>query len=91
MLKALNMLMDASPDEGQLNEILEVAEKVNGIKQVSWVKGRFVGRHLMVDMAIEVEGNLSVEEGHCIALAVENCIVEEIKDVNEVLIHVNPV
>lgn len=41
-------------------------------------------------MAIEVAGTLSVEEGHAITQYVEERITEEIKEISDVLIHVNP-
>ncbi|HHX78026.1 MAG TPA: cation transporter [Firmicutes bacterium] len=90
LLESLNRLMDASPDQKLLNDIAAIAKSVEGIKQINWIKGRYAGRHLVVDMAIEVAGTLSVEEGHSIAQYVEERITEEIKEVSDVLIHVNP-
>lgn len=90
LLNSLNRLMDASPDQKLLNDIAAIAKSVEGIKQINWIKGRYVGRHLVVDMAIEVAGTLSVEEGHAITQYVEERITEEIKEISDVLIHVNP-
>jgi divalent metal cation (Fe/Co/Zn/Cd) transporter len=39
---------------------------------------------------IVVRGNLSVREGHSIAHKVENAILENMSQVEEVLVHVEP-
>ncbi len=39
---------------------------------------------------IVVDGNLTVVEGHRIAKAVESCLMEELSELNQVIIHVDP-
>ncbi len=39
---------------------------------------------------IVVDGQLTVTEGHKIAKAVENCLAEEIEDLDRVIVHVDP-
>ena len=44
----------------------------------------------MVQIHVQVEGRLSVAEGHRIAKAVETCLLRDVEDVVDVIVHVDP-
>ena len=64
---AVKGLMDSSPDDEKLRDIREAAAGTEGVRTASKIKGRYVGRQLLIDMEIEVDSGLTVEEGHDIA------------------------
>lgn len=84
-------LMDSSPDDNKIQTIRSIAGVIEGVISVPWIKARYIGRHLYVDMAVEVHALKTVEEGHDIAVLVRKTILESIKDVCEVLVHIDPV
>jgi divalent metal cation (Fe/Co/Zn/Cd) transporter len=49
-----------------------------------------VGAELSVDLHVEVDGSLSVTEGHGIAMAVRRKLVEEGPDVADAVVQIEP-
>lgn len=67
--------------------VKEVPEAVNPHK----VRIRKMGILLIVDLDIEVDGNLSVKEGHAIATKVENAIRKNMEKIYDVQVHLEPI
>jgi divalent metal cation (Fe/Co/Zn/Cd) transporter len=49
-----------------------------------------VGPHLIVDVHIQVNGALSVAEGHQIAHQGQDAVLSKVEEVSEVIVHVEP-
>jgi len=87
---ALSEIMDAAPS----NEIVEKVKRIAG--DVTMVIGiekcyvRKMGFDYYVDIHIEVDGDLSVTEGHRIAHLVKDALLESKLRVINVLVHVEP-
>jgi len=87
---AFKELADTAPDKETLDELQKKASDVIGVRQVHDLKARYSGSHIFVEMHVVVDPKISVRHGHDIAKAVENCLLDEIQDVNRVTIHVDP-
>ncbi|MEX1307544.1 MAG: cation diffusion facilitator family transporter [Eubacteriales bacterium] len=85
------VLLDTAPNDEVMDTLKSIAGDLDGVKKLNWLKCRTVGRGIWVDLAIEVEANLTVEQGHEIADSVKDAIYESVENVAEVLVHVNPV
>lgn len=83
-------LMDGRPDKEKINEIRDCAATISGVIEVHDVKLRSYGPNYIVDMKIVVKDQLSVAEGHNIATQVKNEIINNTKDVKDVMVHVDP-
>ncbi|MEW5920007.1 MAG: cation diffusion facilitator family transporter [Bacillota bacterium] len=90
LLKAIQGLMDASPEPEKVAEIKNITEGIEGVQAVSWIRGRYLGQHIVIDMAIEVNGDKTVEEGHNISISIKQQVMESVKEVGNVLVHINP-
>lgn len=88
---SIKRLMDSSPGNEKIRLVREIASSIGGVISVPWIKARYIGQHVFVDMSVEVDGVITVEDGHDIADKVRERVLEEIKDVYEVLVHVEPV
>ena len=66
------------------------AERVAGVERVGAVRVHPLGAGYRVDMEIDVDGGLTVHEGHAIAHAVEDALVAAEPHVDGVHVHVNP-
>lgn len=89
-LTAIHELMDKAPDLEVIAKIKDTALKVNGCKEVSDIKARYLGSNIVVDLKICVNPYVTVMEGHGIAAEVKKQIINQVEDVVDVLIHVNP-
>ncbi len=90
LIQAARGLMDASPEQEKVEEIKAITEEIDGVQAVSWIKGRYLGQQIMVDMAVEVNAEMTVEEGHNIATSIKQQVMDTVKEVGDVLVHVNP-
>jgi cation diffusion facilitator family transporter len=87
---ALDELMDAAPNAGLLAQIRATAEKVPGVQAVEKCRARKTGFQYFVDMHIEVDPQMTVQQGHQIAHQVKGRVCEAVPAVCDVLVHVEP-
>ncbi len=90
LTESSKMLLDAAPDKQTVARIREISSAAEGVKKLNWVKCRRMGRGLLADIAIEVSGRITVEEGHGIGDAVKFAIMSEYPTVLDVVVHINP-
>ena len=87
---ALAEMMDAAPSAHIIKEVKDIAAKVAGVTGLDKCYVRKMGFDYYVDLHVEVNGNLSVFEGHEIAHRVKEVILEEIPNISDVLVHIEP-
>ncbi|WP_374256079.1 cation diffusion facilitator family transporter [Aquabacterium sp.] len=87
---ALNDLMDRSASEEHIAQIREVLLAAPGVLGVHDLRTRKMGDMIMVDVHLEVDGDLSVREGHDIAVRARERVMKQLP-VLDVLAHLDPV
>ncbi|MBC2593263.1 cation transporter [Ruficoccus amylovorans] len=85
-----NDLLDAAPSREVINDIREHILPVPGAVGYHQFRARRVGDMIDVDLHLQVNGSLSVDEGHEIARRVRENILSRHSEVIDVLIHVEP-
>ena len=90
LIRAIRNLMDAAPAPEKMAQIARLAKDVPGVNGISWARGRIVGAQIHVDMAVQVDPEKSVREGHNIAHSIEDTLKRKAEHIGEVLVHVNP-
>lgn len=90
MRPAILELADRAPDPSLEAEVRHVAEAVEGVIGLDKCHVRKMGFSFYVDLHVVVSGILTVREGHRIAHAVENAVMESMPRVEEVLVHIEP-
>lgn len=83
-------LMEGHNNFDDYREIFFVLRDIPSVKNPHKVRIRRIGIMLIVDLDIEVDKNLSVKEGHDIATAVKNKIMERLENIYDVQVHVEP-
>jgi len=83
-------LMDGRPEKEKIEKLINLAKKIEGVKDIHDIKLRSYGPRYIADLKIAVDGRLTVKEGHNIAVKVKNKIIESEDDVKDVLVHVDP-
>lgn len=86
---ALQELTDAQIGS-KADAVAAVALGVVGVKGVHKPRARRYGSSFQVDIHIQVDGSLSVAEGHAIGHAVKEAVVNAGLDVDDVVVHVEP-
>lgn len=83
-------LMDSIDDKEMYQKIFDAAEKISGVKNPHKVRIRKMNRYYVVDLDVEVDGSLTVKEGHDIALKIEQKIMKTVENIYDVMIHIEP-
>jgi cation diffusion facilitator family transporter len=80
-------LMDTLPGKALNEQIRELASEVSGVQAIDSAKAHRFGQYLVINLAIFVDGEISVDEGDAIADQVEKTLVEGIDYVRAVHVH----
>ena len=89
-IPALNELVDKGVSDEVRTDLTRLALSIDGVCDVYKLRTRFQGLAVFVDLHIAVDKNISVEEGHAIADAVEQILESSKHDVADALVHVDP-
>jgi cation diffusion facilitator family transporter len=87
---ALNEVMDAAPSNEIVAKVRALAGENKNVKLVEKCYVRKMGFDYFVDIHIQVEGALSVAEGHAIAHEVKDRLLKSDLRIKDVLVHVEP-
>ncbi len=84
-------LMDGIENPEIYNEIFESVAKIPGIHNPHNCKVRRMGHQYMIALDLEVDGAISVTEAHEMAHQVERQVKEDIRNVYDILVHIEPI
>jgi divalent metal cation (Fe/Co/Zn/Cd) transporter len=87
---ALGELMDEHRYPNVETNIRIYSQLVQGVLGTEKCYIRKAGMNYLVDLHISVDANLSVREGHEIAHRLKEKLMEQIPELSEVMIHVEP-
>ncbi|WP_141432240.1 cation diffusion facilitator family transporter [Bacillus sp. 03113] len=85
-----NVLTDGFNEEEYLLEYKEAIINTSGVKEVKDIRARRHGNHVLLDVVIEVNPQLSVKESHDITEKIEIKMKKKFK-IYHTLIHIEPV
>ena len=88
--QAAQIMMEKVLDPEETEPYLEAVLDVTGIKRVDTLHARSHGSYVIIDIKISVDPHITVEEGHHISKETKQRLLEDFKEVNGVIVHVNP-
>lgn len=84
------VLMDGVKDTSIYEKIIRAVEEVPGAYNPHRIRSSQIGTMYNIVLDIEAEGTLSLTEAHEIAQQVEESIKRSVKDVYDIVVHVEP-
>ncbi len=87
---AVHELIDTALETERVEAIKRAILAVDGVQELHTLRTRRMGADALVDVHIQVDPLLSVSEGHYISEAVRRSVVEQIDEVQDVLVHIDP-
>jgi len=87
---SLRELVDTGLEPEQIEKIKAVIRAVPGVRALHQLRTRLVGGVVFLDVHIQVSPMLSVSEGHYIGQQVHFRLMQEISDIEDVTVHVDP-
>ena len=87
---ALYEILDTAPRGDIVERVRKLAASVSGVVRIDKSFVRKMGLSFYVDLHVEVDGDISVREGHHIAHAVKRAIQKSDPRIADVLVHIEP-
>lgn len=87
---AFGEIMDEHLYDDLTERIRQISLEVPGVKGTEKCFIRKAGMHYHVDLHAEVDGNLSVSQGHGIAHDLKDTLTQRIPELGHILIHIEP-
>ena len=87
---ALREILDAAPPAEDLARIRDIAASVPGVTGIDDCRARKSGLGWLVDIHVEVDGEMPVREGHRIAHEVKDALLTSEAGVLDALVHIEP-
>jgi cation diffusion facilitator family transporter len=82
-------LMDAV-DPGLVDDIERIAGGIDSVQRIESVRVRWIGHRLEVSLHAVVDSELTVAGGHWIAESIRHALFHDLKNLDSVLVHVDP-
>lgn len=83
-------LMDGVKDTSVYQKIVDATGKVDGVSHPHRIRSRSIGGKYMITLDVEADGNLTLSQAHSLATQVEHNIRENIPEVYDIVVHVEP-
>jgi cation diffusion facilitator family transporter len=87
--QVLRRLMDGV-DPAVIDAMEQAARSVDGVEGVGWARARWIGHRLGGELAVTVDQDLTVAEGHAVGEAVRHGLLHALPHLEDVTVHVNP-
>jgi len=89
--RTTQVLLDAMPDRPTLAAIERILESDPRLHGYHALRARQAGKHVLLDVSVHVDGNLSLVQAHDVGHAVSERIKRELPVVTDAVVHVEPV
>jgi cation diffusion facilitator family transporter len=87
---ALGEVMDENHHDGMIDEVRRIALTVDGIVDTEKCFIRKAGTKYHIDLHAVVDGNISVIKGHELSHKLKDALIENLPNLGQVLIHIEP-
>lgn len=86
--QSLRELVDTALTPQEIADIEGVVLDIDGVRDVHGLRTRRMGQDALADLHVVVDPRLSVSEGHRISEEVHDRLMRDIRDINDVLVHI---
>ncbi|HDZ24812.1 MAG TPA: cation transporter, partial [Desulfobacteraceae bacterium] len=91
LIEAVREFTDTAPGPEIQDKIKQCALSVSGVFEVHDLKIRTSGGLMQMEIHISIDGEQTVKQGHQIAKEVESCLLDDLDNLHQVIVHVDPV
>lgn len=88
--QSISQLVDEWAGKEIHDEVLETIKNVKGVESIDLIKTRQHATKIYVDVEITVANEISVKEGHDIAIKIHDMIESKNPNIKHCMVHVNP-
>ena len=88
--ECFHQLIDVSIQLEELDELKDAILKQGKVQHIGDIRTRKHGSKIFVDIRICVDASMDIQEGHIVAEDVESIIRNQLKNVKDVIVHLDP-
>lgn len=88
--QASSELLDHMPPEELVEQIRALAHAHPGVVRVEELVGRKAGMHYLIDLHLEVAGDMQVRDAHALGHQVKARIMAQLPQIQDIVIHLEP-
>lgn len=85
-----NVMLEKVLDREEVKDYEETVLAIDGVKRIDQLLARTHGSYIVIDIKVSVDPNITVKQGHDIAAEVKQSLILKHKEVEDVLVHINP-
>ncbi|WP_287603929.1 cation diffusion facilitator family transporter [Thiothrix sp.] len=90
ILESTSELVDTGLDSQEVQDIRDFICAINGVESVHLLRTRRMGGRVLADVHLQVDGRISVSEGHHIGETVMYRLRKQFPSISDVVIHIDP-
>ncbi len=88
--EAIRELVDTGLEANRVAAVRETILSIGGVVDLHMLRTRSHGGHASADVHVLVDSRISVSEGHLIAARIEQRLKQEIDEITDVTVHIDP-
>jgi cation diffusion facilitator family transporter len=88
--RGVNQLTDKGLSPETLQQIKQIIKSIDGVRTLHKLRSRYMGEKAFMDVHILVNPYVSVSEGHHIGEIVEMRLINEMEELADVTVHIDP-
>lgn len=89
-VQSYTVLIDKSMDDEEVEKIENIIKEYKNIDHIDKITSKATGKNFIVIIKVSVDGNMTVNESHQIAGKLKADVMK-LKNVHDVIVHINPV
>lgn len=90
IMESTSELVDTGLAPEEVQEIHNVIAAIEGVENIHLLRTRRMGGHVLADVHLQVDGRISVSEGHFISDQVMHRLHKKFPDMRDIIIHIDP-
>lgn len=84
------VILEKVLEEDEIEIYKKTVLAIDGVLRIDQLLARTHGSYVIIDIKLSVDPNITVEEGHTIAANAKQALLDTHKEVEDVLVHINP-
>lgn len=90
LTEAFDILLERNINTETIQEYVAIINQFPEVKRIDRIRAREHGHYVLVDLRIAIDHEKTIKEGHDLAKAIKEKLMNHYDNIHEVLIHLNP-
>lgn len=88
--ESIQVLMEKNIESEKLDQYTELVKSIPYVKRIDRLRARDHGHYVLVDVRVSIPWHFTIKKGHDLSREIKQKLMKNHKEIEEVLIHLNP-